>query len=163
MVSWILRQLQNIFVYQPIIEQKSIRVIDPPLFDTVFFEVRTRCNGVCEFCLAAVQTDPRKDEKMAPEVHEKVLQDLKDINFKGRIAYHNNSDPLIFKDLVDYIAVARNFFPDNKIQILTNGKALSSKKAEELIKVGVNELIINFYHDDPNAEYPDVFKEIANT
>ena len=105
MSSWILRQLQNIFVYKPMIEQKSITVLYPPLFDTVFFEVRTRCNGECAFCLAAVKTDPRKDESMTKEMHKEVLEELKDLNFQGRIAYHNNSDPLIFKDLAEFIAV----------------------------------------------------------
>ncbi|MBF0195670.1 MAG: SPASM domain-containing protein [Magnetococcales bacterium] len=163
MSSWILRQLQNTFVYKPIIEQKAITVIDPPLFDTVFFEVRTRCNGECAFCLAAVKTDPRKDEVMSPELHKKVLQELRDINFQGRIAYHNNSDPLIFKDLAEFIAVAKEIFPQNRIQILTNGKALSLKKAEKLIQVGVNELIINHYHDDLNTELPKAFLEIATS
>ncbi|MBF0445910.1 MAG: radical SAM protein, partial [Magnetococcales bacterium] len=154
MSSWILWQLQNLFVYKPIMEQKAITVLDPPLFDTVFFEVRTRCNGECAFCLAAVKTDPRKDETMAPELHKKVLQELKNINFQGRIAYHNNSDPLIFKDLTEFISVAREMFPQNRIQILTNGKALSINKAEKLIQAGIDELIINYYHNDLTAEFP---------
>jgi radical SAM protein with 4Fe4S-binding SPASM domain len=32
-----------------------------------------------------------------------------------------------------------------------------------LIKVGISELIVNYYHDDLNAELPNVFDEIAST
>ncbi|MBF0454129.1 MAG: SPASM domain-containing protein [Magnetococcales bacterium] len=163
MPSWLLGFLQKKFLYQPVIEKKGISVADPPLFDTVFFEVRTRCNGECAFCLAAVATDPRPDQSMSLALYEKILNDLCAIGFTGRLAFHNNSDPLIFKHLTEFVALARRRLPQCRIQILTNGKALNVRRADGLIKAGINELLVNFYHDDPQAAFPAAFQEIAQT
>ena len=155
-----LRFLQDRFVYRPVIRQKKISVDAPPLFDTVFFEVRSRCNGRCRFCAASVGNDTRPDLSMRPEIYEKVLRDLANIDFQGRIAYHNNNDPLVFKDLHLFVDRARKMVPKAYIQILSNGRALTLEKADALVRAGIDELSINYYNDDLRAELPRVFHEV---
>ena len=93
------RTMLNHFIYRKKIEEKKLSIEAPPLFDSVFFEVRTRCNGHCKFCLASVGNDPRADISMPRELFQKVLQDLVDLQYEGRIAFHNNNEPLLFKQL----------------------------------------------------------------
>ncbi len=39
--------LQNKMIYEPRIRNLGLKNGEIPLFDTVFFEVRTKCNGSC--------------------------------------------------------------------------------------------------------------------
>lgn len=157
-----LRYLQNRMLYGPRKEYLEISETNTPMFDSVFFEVRTRCNGTCPFCAASVQNETREDTSMPTALYRKAVKELGGLNFAGRVAYHVNSDPLIFPRLPEFVKYARAMLPDAWLQILTNGKALTVGKAEELIKAGINELSINHYSDDLSAELPDVFKQIKD-
>ena len=156
------RRLLDRFIYAPVMAAKGIGPGVTPLFDTVFFEVRTRCNGICPFCPASVGRDPRPDLKMDKGLYLKVLEELQDLGFGGRIAFHSNTEPLVFKDLTEFVGLARERFPRSYLHILTNGKILTLKKAEELFRAGLTDLTVNFYNDDLEAELPGVFQEILN-
>lgn len=159
----LIRALQDRFVYRPVMRQKHFTTPeDPPLFDTVFFEVRTRCNGHCAFCAASVESDGRPDLSMPWEMHDKVVRELAAIGFAGRIAYHNNSEPLIFKELPRFVAHAKATLPTAQVQILSNGRALTIEKADALIRAGIDELTINYYNDDLTCPLPPVFHDVAS-
>ena len=152
--------LQNKWIYQPRIKKLGIDSDITPLFDTVFFEVRTRCNGTCPFCAASIQNEIRQDTIMSTNLYIKVINELKDIGFVGTIAYHVNNDPLIFHKLPDFVKHARTNLPSAWIYILTNGKALTEKNADDLLDAGINELSINYYNDDQTVELPKIFQKI---
>lgn len=158
--SSIIKYLQNKTVYEPKIRSLNIDGSQIPLFDTVFFEVRTRCNGTCPFCTASLKNDKRDDTFMSFNLFKKAIDELKEIDFSGRIAYHVNNDPLIFPQLPKFVKYTRNNLPKAWLQILTNGKALTEEKAEELIIAGINELSINFYNDDFSAELPEPIRNV---
>jgi len=151
--------LQDKMIYAPRIKHLRIDNDRFPLFDTVFFEVRTKCNGACSFCAASIQNDTRQDTEMPKNLYAKIINELKSMQFDGRIAYHVNNDPLIFAPLSEFVEYARQNLPSAWIQILTNGKALTENKAVRLLKAGINELTVNDYNDDPTAEPP---KRIQN-
>lgn len=154
--------LQNKIIYGPRIKHLGINEFNTPLFNTVFFEVRTRCNGNCPFCAASVQNETREDISMPMELHKKVINELKTLGFSGRIAYHVNNDPLLFPQLPEFVKYARSNLPNAWIQILTNGKALTLKKTENLLNAGINELSINCYNDNFSAELPKPIQNIRD-
>lgn len=151
----LLRRLQDAAIYRPVIAAKRISAGEPPLFDSVFFEVRTRCNGVCPFCPASRGNDPRPDTLMSREVFQTVLDQLGPLGYQSRIAFHNNNDPLIFPDLVEFVGLARQTAPGAHLQVLSNGRALTPAKAEELYRAGLDELTVNFYQDRPGQPLPE--------
>jgi len=161
MLSRILKAAQYFAVYRPIIVKNKLSAPRPPLFNGVFFEVRTRCNGTCPFCAASVGNEKREDSSMPFSLYEKVINELAELNFSGRIAYHINNDPLIFRPLPDFIAYARQALPGAWIQVLTNGKALTLKIADNILKSGLNELSINVYNDDLSAPLPKIISDIS--
>ncbi len=126
----------------------------PNMFDSVFFELRTRCNGKCSFCAASIHNETRPDTTMSFDLYAKVIGQLKEINFSGRVAYHVNNDPLLVPDLEKYVRHARENLPAAYLQVLTNGKALSPRKAERLIETGIDELTVNHYDNDFSAQLP---------
>ncbi|MFC2166914.1 SPASM domain-containing protein [Acidobacteriota bacterium] len=133
-----------------------------PLFNVVYFEVRTKCNGGCEFCAASIQNDTRKDTLMPRKTFDLVISQLKEINYSGRIAYHVNNDPIIFPYLEEFICHTRKELPNSWIQILTNGIALSVKKADKLVHSGIDELTINYYMNDLGLNLHEKFERIRN-
>src|SRR3989338_1238815 len=163
--AW-LRFLQNRYLYQPRIQDLLCAKGDKkvPLFDSVFFEVRTRCNSSCSFCAASIQNEIRNDKSMPLDFYQKVIEQLRLLDYQGRIAYHVNNDPLLFRPLPDFVNIARENLPHAWIQILTNGKALTLGKAHALLKAGINELSVNVYEDDLQSplQIPRVLIEIQN-
>lgn len=155
------RRLLDRFVYGPVMAAKGIGPGRTPLFDSVFFEVRTRCNGICPFCPASVGRDPRPDLKMEKSLFVKVLDELAGMDFQGRVAFHSNTEPLIFRDLTEFVGIAREKLPRAYLHILTNGRALTVKKAEELFRAGMTDLTVNIYNDDLEAELPRAVREVA--
>ena len=132
------------------------------LFNTVYFELRTRCNGSCSFCAASIQNDTREDITMSFELFKKVINELSQINFEGTIAFHNNSEPLLVKDLDKFIQYTREKLDKVWIQILSNGKSLNVINGEKIIEAGINELSLNIYNDDLNAELPNNVQKFEN-
>jgi radical SAM protein with 4Fe4S-binding SPASM domain len=152
------RIAQERLLYRPRI--KSLKIPSKPLFEGIFFEVRTQCNGTCSFCAAARQFDTRKDTLMPKKLYLKIMKELKQIGYQGRVAFHVNNDPLIFPHIVEYVRIAREHLPSSWIQILTNGKALSVKLADELLREKINELSINYYCDDIYADAPPYLQKV---
>ncbi len=143
MRSRLLRSLTDGLVHRPRRRQLGITSRKTPLFQTVFFELRTRCNGVCSFCAASRQHETREDRTMPFDLYEKVIADLSAMNYEGQVAYHVNNEPLIVPDLPRFIAHARSELPRAWIRIYTNGLALSEKKGREILEAGVDEVTIN--------------------
>lgn len=123
-----------------------------PLFDSVLFELRPRCNGHCSFCPASVENDTRVDYTMPLELYKSIIDQLRALNFQGRIAFYVNNDPLLIPNLPEYVRYARKHLADCLLSILTNGRALKEKNGEELLEAGIDELGINWYSDDPQPK-----------
>ena len=119
-----------------------------PLPEGVFFELRTKCSGRCSFCAASIQNETRPDSVMEFGLFNKVITELADLDYSGRVAFHVNNEPLIVPDLEKYLSLTREKLPRAWIQILTNGRSLSIKRAESLMEAKVNEITVNHYDDD---------------
>ena len=89
------RAITESLIHSPRRRQLGISLGRAPLFRTVFFELRTRCNSRCSFCAAAVQFEKRPDATMPFDLYAKAIDDLAGIGYEGAIAYHVNNDPLV--------------------------------------------------------------------
>lgn len=132
------------------------------LFSSVFFELRTRCSGSCSFCAASIQNETRPDLTMSFDLYKKAILELADINYKGSIAFHVNSEPLLVKNLEEFIIFARRHLKESWIQILSNGKSLNPINGKKIIDAGIDELSLNIYNDDLKAELPKNIKNFEN-
>jgi len=148
------RAITAVLVHGPRQRQLGIHAGDPPLFRTVFFELRTRCNSRCRFCAAAVPYESRPDATMPFALYEKVVEELAGIDYRGQIAYHVNSEPLLVPDLDRFVAFARARLPRAWVRIYTNGQALTRSKGESLLRAGLDELTVNWYTSGEDAPLP---------
>jgi len=122
---------------------------------TVQIETFNRCNGECAFCPVNKFSDTRKPLLMSETLFVKILTDLSNIDFDGRVALFSNNEPSLDDRIVIFAKLAREYLPNAYIYIFSNGSRLNVEKCRELVKY-LDELRIDNYNDEltlnPNIE-----------
>lgn len=99
-----------------------------PLFSSVELEVINRCNGECPFCPVNRHEDPRKLKKMDTELFEKIINELSELDYSGRLALHSNNEPFLDARIIDFARYAHEKLPHAFIYMFTNGTLLTLEK-----------------------------------
>ncbi len=117
-----------------------------PLFQSVSIETRTDCNRRCTFC---PQADHQRDFiEMEWPVFERIIANLAEIGYAGRIALFITNEPLLDPRLVDMIRYAKRVSPAFELDINTNGNLLTLQKVEELLSAGLDKIKVEDYRAD---------------
>ena len=127
------------------------------IFEAVSIETRTDCNLRCKFCPQS--TKPRPLKVMSEEIFKRVIDQLAEMKFAGRIGPLTNNEPLLDDRIINFIAYARQKCPLSFLALATNGRLLSEELLFEIFAAGLDYLIINDYRDD-RLEHP--FRLSAN-
>ena len=114
------------------------------------------CNRKCTFC-------PKIDEKVAPDTYQKMTRKIIDeihdqllqISFSGTISLCGYGEPLLHKDISYIVKKLSNV---SKVEVITNGDVLSSKRLQELYLANVSKILVSMY-DGP--EQIDIFKNMT--
>jgi len=114
------------------------------------------CNRKCVFC-------PKANEDIAPDTYQsmsrmiidKIHDQLFEINFSGTISLCGYGEPLLHKD-INYIV--EKLSKVSKVEIITNGDVLTSKKLQSLYLSKVSKVLVSMY-DGP--EQIEKFEKIA--
>lgn len=114
-------------------------------FSVVELEVNSMCNRKCDYCHTAIQSQAGIPEYMSDEVFDRIIRDLKRINFSGKISYHHYNEPLLRVDLERLVAVVRKELPDVYQLLFTNGDFLSETRYSSLVNAGVNHFFITLH------------------
>lgn len=117
-----------------------------PLFTRIQIQTVSWCNRGCAFCPSG--KFPIDKVFMPIEVYQRVIDQLHDLRFNGRISPYLMNESLLDKRLPDLIAYARQRCPHSWIAINTNGDALSARLLLQLFAAGLNSLDVNAY-DSP--------------
>ena len=126
------------------------REYDPnKLFDHICVETVSYCNNNCPFCAASTLYNHKsKTSFMSQQLYIKILNELKEIDYKGSFGFWCNNEPLVDERIFDFIRKARYVLPNTHFGMYTNGILLNKEKAERLFKSGLNRLAVDNYHDD---------------
>ena len=125
-----------------------------PIFSEVEFNITGLCNRLCVFC-------PRVDPKVFPNVNEhldiplyrKILTDLKDINYTGRISYSGFGEPLLNPKHLEMIRLTREILPECWLDIVSNGDRVTASVMKDLFQAGLTTLLISMYDGPEQVEY----------
>ena len=121
-----------------------------PLFTRIQIQTVSWCNRSCAFCPSGKFPVPKTF--MAREVYHRIIDQLHDLQFTGRISPYLMNESLLDKRLPELIAYTRERCPDSWIAINTNGDALSASLLERLYDAGLNCLDVNAYDDTAQYE-----------
>lgn len=121
-----------------------------PAFSHIEFNIHGSCNRRCVFC-------PRVDEQLFPnlseglsvELYRKILRDLQSIRYTGRLSYSGFSEPLYHTQLDELIASSKAALPGCRVEIVTNGDMVTSKRLRGLFEAGLDALLVSLY-DGPH-------------
>jgi MoaA/NifB/PqqE/SkfB family radical SAM enzyme len=120
-----------------------------PMFTRIQIQTVSWCNRSCAFCPAGKFPVPKAF--MPVEVYQRIIDQLHDLDFAGRISPYLMNESLLDKRLPDLIAYTRTRCPGSWIALNTNGDALSEKLLHRLFDAGLNCLDVNAY--DNQTQY----------
>ena len=138
-----------------------------PPFSSVEISINGACNRRCFFC-------PRVDEKEYPnilnslnlDIYESLIKDLEKINYNGRLSFSGFCEPLLTKNLHEYIKIAKKKTKGVIIEIVTNGDPILAKngkiRLKELFDSGLDNLRVSLYDGPHQVEKFDNIKKELN-
>ena len=120
-----------IFLDKHLEEAKNLEDGSPP-FSSVEISINGACNRRCFFC-------PRVDEEGYPNIlnsldmklFDELINDLVLINYQGRVAFSGFCEPLLSKNLDQYILKIKTKLTKTVIEVVTNGDPLLAKNGKE--------------------------------
>lgn len=148
-----LKWLKKRYEYQEIKWQteeclkKSYDKGEEPLFSSVEIEVINRCNGNCPFCPVNRDIDPRIMKRMDTELFYKIINELGELDYRGRLALHSNNEPFLDDRIIDFAKYAREHVPHAFLYMYTNGTLLTIEKFNEIIPY-LDRMVIDNYDDE---------------
>tara|TARA_B110000967_G_scaffold104528_1_gene107208 strand:- start:2912 stop:3460 length:549 start_codon:yes stop_codon:yes gene_type:complete len=133
---------------------KNLKGGAPP-FSSVEISINGACNRRCFFC-------PRVDKEGYPNIldsldmklFDELVDDLESINYRGRIAFSGFCEPLLSKNLDQYVAKIKKKLNKTIIEIVSNGDPL-------LVKNG-KERLTNLYKPGLRFQYYDFINHYLN-
>ena len=120
-----------------------------PLPPQINVETVRGCNADCEFCYSGTRiakgaTDYRRT--MPKNMFERLVSQLALAEYKGRISFHVNNEPLLDPSLSVRIRELKDACQESVARVMTNGIRLTHEVAEKLFDAGLDMLDVNNYH-----------------
>ena len=106
---------------------------------------------------------PKSNESVAPDTYQKmgekiinqIHDQLKEIEFNGTISLCGYGEPLLHKEITKIVEQLSNV---SKVEIITNGDVLTSKKMQDLYLAKTSKILVSMY-DGP--EQVEKFKKMT--
>lgn len=130
------------------------------LFSAVEIEINNNCNMACSYCPNSEHERIEKGE-MSTDTFIKIMEQLTDVNFSGRISYHFYNEPLLCSKLDEFVILTKKYLPKCIIDIYSNGTMLTKNRVERLFSLGVDKFTIT-EHEGVKVNYifKNVYKEL---
>jgi len=130
-----------------------------PLFSRVEIETINRCNGSCTFCPVNKNDEKRPLAKMSEELFEKIINELKELDYSDTIGLFANNEPFLDTRLEAFAKRVREALPKVRIEVFTNGTVLKLERFIEIIPY-LDLLAIDNYSD--KLEWHETVKAIRD-
>jgi radical SAM protein with 4Fe4S-binding SPASM domain len=127
------------------------------LFNSVEIERTSICNRKCSFCPVAY--DNSQKVIMSDEIFNKIMTELKELNFKGEIAFAGYGEPLLDKKLEEKVEKIKKEL-DSPVEIVTNGDFLTYEKFKQLISTGVDVFRLSQHDKEPSEPIKLLFSNL---
>lgn len=128
-------------------------VDSPYMFHCVEMETNSMCNRKCVYCPNVSAKRPNTGY-METSLFQKIIGELAEIHFEGRVSYHFYGEPLLDKRLPDFVEYTRKHVPRSETEIVSNGDFLDLGVFREYLRRGLDNFLIT-QHDNlmpPNLQ-----------
>lgn len=129
-----------------------------PLPSIVEFNLHGSCSRSCAFCPRVdAKKFPNLNEEFSLKLFEKIIHELKELDYEGRIGWSGYSEPLMHSDINNLIKITKKNLPKCTLDIVSNGDFLDQNIISNLFKNGLDHLRVSIY---TNQKTTDKFKKI---
>lgn len=122
--------------------------------------ISKNCNLRCSYCPNTFIKQKLPDEVMPMSLFEKVLKDLKEIDFDGVFCFHRFNEPLL-ANVEKYIIKAKEILPKIKPILYTNGTGLTRERLESLQKTPLDRIVVT-QQEQTKIGFIDKLREIPD-
>lgn len=129
------------------------------LFTQIEIETNSDCNRKCRICPR--HKHAREVGTMPDALYDRLLGQLADIHFQGRVSPVFYNEPLLDERLVGLMRATRARLPRCSIVVFTNGSLLTRENIEALVDAGVDTLLVSQYEQNLRADQATCAAAIA--
>lgn len=146
------------------IVKDKLRVVDGvPVFSIIEFNITGSCNRDCSFCpVSNPAVYIKTNDGLGVELFEKIVKDLQEIEYEGKILFSAFSEPLLHKKVEELIFIAKKYLPNTRLEMVSNGDLLTSKKLKKLYESGLDTINISMYDGSHQIEHFNNIRIEAN-
>lgn len=122
-----------------------------PLFQKIEIEVNLGCNRRCTYCFLHSKrredTVRSRSKIMERALYERLVAQLRDLDFAGVVCFHFYGEPLLNKRLPEFVRIAARELPKARSIVYTNGDFLDSRWYQRLVEAGIDTIYVT-RHDN---------------
>ncbi|MAG70179.1 MAG: radical SAM protein [Acidobacteria bacterium] len=122
-----------------------------PVFSIVEFNIWGACNRRCSFCpVSDPEVFTNRREGIVPDDYEKILIDLKSIDFDGIVLWSMFSEPLLHKQIHELARITKRILPEAELHVVSNGDVIRKRddKLASLYESGIDCIQFSLYDDE---------------
>ena len=109
------------------------------LFNIISVETLGFCNRACWFCKFGQDREDRPPVRMRWETIERIVLNLEDLQYRGRLSWFCINEPLLDKRMTEILRFSRSRLPYAPLTLNTNGDLLTEDRYFELRAAGLDE------------------------
>lgn len=123
-------------------------------------EINHHCNLSCIYC-------PNSNSKRTSQGTMTlanfliIMNQLRDINYEGKISYHFYSEPLLHTELEIFIQASKKILPKTRSEIFSNGVFLNEQKYFSLRSAGVDKFTITKHKGFGTVAFDETYKNLS--
>jgi radical SAM protein with 4Fe4S-binding SPASM domain len=123
-------------------------------------EINHHCNLSCTYCPNS-NTERINKGQMTIEQFTIIMNQLKDINYEGRINYHFYNEPLLHPQLEEFVTLSKMILPRTRSEIFTNGMFLNDEKYFALRAAGVDKFTVTQHKGINKIVFDETFNRLS--
>lgn len=132
-----------------------------PLPSEVEISESGMCNRKCSFCPRSDPNYPHKNEFISFDLHKKLCDELKEVNYSGLIIYSGFVEPMLDKNIYSIVNYAKKTLPNARVEMISNGDVLNDKRLKKLYESGLDRLQISLYDgEEQHSEFVKLGKKL---
>ena len=108
-------------------------------------EINSECNLSCAYCPNAKKKRIETGH-MSEDLFVKLMEQLRSHQYSGRISFHFYNEPTLSPQLERFISITRDYIPNAKTVLYSNGTGLGKEKIDSLYSAGLARLVITEHH-----------------
>jgi len=116
-----------------------------PIFSIIEFNIYGTCTRRCEFCPISLDSFKKTSNSLDVALYEKILNDLSEINYDGKILFSGFSEPLLHKRLADLLRITKKKLPSSIMEIVSNSDLFDRVDVKSLFSAGLDTMSVSVY------------------